>query len=237
MKKIILNHQEVLNFLNFLLAQKFLPEYLKSKHKLHFLNNTDEKIFQLRLPVSHSYIPLKRDLEKEEMKNYVLIMIRAGVAAVGYFENYENVDHKVFRAYMVRQKQGKSQVKYLKTKGKSRAGSRIRLAETVEFFNEINSRLTRYFNEYRIDSIGLSCAGTLMPYFYNAKVAPPFDKDDERLFKIPRHIQNPTYESLLETNNFLLKTELLISEDGVSVWERFKQSDKTPQDFNAEDDW
>src|SRR5690606_37458824 len=46
-----------------------------------------------------------------------LVMIRAGIAVTGYFHNGVMLDHKVFRAYMVRQKQGKSQIKYLKTKG------------------------------------------------------------------------------------------------------------------------
>src|SRR5690606_23855537 len=41
-----------------------------------------------------------------------LVMIRAGIAVTGYFHNGVMLDHKVFRAYMVRQQQGKSQIKY-----------------------------------------------------------------------------------------------------------------------------
>ena len=49
---------------------------------------------------------------------------------------------------MVRKKRGVSQIKHLKTKGKSRAGSRVRLAETEEFFENINGRLQDYFEEH-----------------------------------------------------------------------------------------
>ncbi|MEO1451203.1 MAG: hypothetical protein AAFV07_16855 [Bacteroidota bacterium] len=42
---------------------------------------------------------------------------------------------------MKRHKRGKAQISYLNTRGKSKAGSRIRLANTVAFFEEINERL------------------------------------------------------------------------------------------------
>jgi hypothetical protein len=128
---------------------------------------------------------------------------------MGYFENGVNLDHKVFRAYMVRMKQGKSQIKYLKTKGKSRAGSRVRLAETVDFFENINERLQQYFAEHEIHRIAMACSKILLPYLFNSKVPPPFDKKDVRLFKIPKHIHTPIYEVMMDTHKFLLKGELI----------------------------
>ena len=144
--------------------------------------------------------------------HYVILLIQSGNCALGYFENGINLDHKVFRSYMVRKKQGKSQIKYLKTKGKSRAGSRVRLGETVEFFENINERLQTYFDEHEVHRIAISCSKTLIPYLFNSKVSTPFDKHDPRLFKIPKHIHTPIYEVMLDANKFLQKGELIYEE-------------------------
>ncbi|GGZ17619.1 hypothetical protein GCM10007049_07810 [Echinicola pacifica] len=164
----------------------------------------EEKCLSIRAPFFWTDLlqPLTNTLDNF---NYALLMVRSGIASIGYFENGENMDHKVFRAYMVRKKQGKSQIKYLKTKGKSRAGSRVRLAETLEFFEEINERLAYYEQTFRIDKLGLACATTLIPYLFDASKVLPIPKKDLRWAKIPKHIGNPTYESLLETNQFLLR--------------------------------
>ncbi|MFD3001883.1 hypothetical protein ACFS7Z_16030 [Pontibacter toksunensis] len=148
----------------------------------------------------------------EERLNYVIVLIQAGNCALGYFENGINLDHKVFRSYMVRKKQGKSQIKYLKTKGKSRAGSRVRLSETVEFFENINERLQEYFSENEIHRIAISCSKTLIPYLFNSRISTPFDKRDPRLYKIPKHVHTPIYEVMLEANRFLLRGELIYEE-------------------------
>ena len=156
--------------------------------------------------------PGEEPVAKENQVHYIILLIQSGSCAIGYFENGINLDHKVFRAYMVRKKQGTSQIKYLKTKGKSRAGSRVRLAETVEFFENINERLQEYFAQHRIDRIALSCSKTLLPYLFASKVPPPFEKRDPRIYKIPKHIHTPIYEVMLDTHKFLLKGELLYEE-------------------------
>jgi hypothetical protein len=223
-------------FLNFLHQFPLKYSFNRKKHRLTIEDGANEPVLHFRLPITKIFNGLENSLLESEFENYVLVMIRAGIASVGLFENYQNTDHKVFRAYMVRKKQGKSQIKYLKTKGKSRAGSRVRLAETLEFFNEINERLNRYFTDHRIDRIGIACSETLLPYIFTAKTIPPFEKKDPRIFKIPKHIQNPTFESLLETNSFLLQGELLLSPKGLEIWNAFDQKDSLssqPQD----NDW
>src|SRR5690606_30110708 len=84
--------------------------------------------------------------------------------------------------------------------------------ETLEFFENINERLQEYFKDYEINRIALSCSKTLIPFFYNAKVSTPFDKKDDRIFKIPKHVHTPTYEIMMEVNEFLLKGELIYEE-------------------------
>src|SRR5690606_24655535 len=113
---------------------------------------------------------------------------------------------------MVRKKQGTSQIKYLKTKGKSRAGSRVRLGETEEFFQNINERLNTYFKQYDIQRIALSCSKILIPFLFNGKSKAPFDKNDERIYNIPIHVHTPIYNVMTEVNKYLLRGELIFEE-------------------------
>lgn len=189
--------------------------YDQEKHRLVVADESGGEIY-FRLPIT-----LPPPGSPKEKMRYVLLLIQAGNCAMGYFEDGQNLDHKVFRAYMVRKKQGVSQVKYLKTKGKSRAGSRVRLGETEEFFENINERLQQYFAGHTIDRIALSCSKTLLPFLFSARVATPFDKRDPRLFKIPRHVHTPIYEVLLDTHKYLTKGELIYEEVSQPLVERW----------------
>src|SRR5690606_18799184 len=189
-----------------------------------------------RLPISMDSPQAFYDYP-EDRANYVLLMIRSGIASVGYFEDGMNMDHKVFRAYMVGKKQGMSQIKYLNTKGKSRAGSRVRLAGTLEFFEDINQRLQIYFRENFVNRIGISCPTTLIPYLYGSKVSTPFEKEDPRILKIPKHVQNPTFESLLETNIYLLKGEIKYTEEGTGLFNELNQVIENNENNLLDEDW
>ncbi len=164
-----------------------------------------------------------------------LVMIRAGIAVTGYFHNGEMLDHKVFRAYMVRQKQGKSQIKYLKTKGKSRAGSRLRLGESEQFFEEINARLQRYDVDYPITTWGISCGMTLFPYFFASETPPPFHKKQDNLISIPFHVQQADFETLQAIHKKLNGIHLLVSEKGKAVFEEVEDAGR--DEGNEEEDW
>ncbi|MEX2569193.1 MAG: hypothetical protein WD431_24830 [Cyclobacteriaceae bacterium] len=207
----LLDLKLTLIFLDWLKPLKLNLEYHVEKHKV-FMQFDDIRVGSLRLPIQADFEETKMEIIPQE-KNWLLIMVRAGIASVGYFEEGENIEHKVFRSYMVRKKQGKSQVKYLKTKGKSRAGSRLRLASTTLFFKDINDKVNGYLQKYHIDKIGISCSKTLWPFLFNDKNNLELDNKDPRLIKIPRHVQNPTYESLLDTNRFLTHAELTWEEE------------------------
>jgi hypothetical protein len=192
------------------LSQSGYPlAYDREKHRLLLPEAMATPPVQFRLPLLLPPPANDRLASESAPLRYVILLVQSGSCAMGYFEGGVNLDHKVFRAYMVRKKQGKSQLKHLKTKGKSRAGSRVRLGETVEFFENINERLQQYFSEHEVDRIALSCSKTLIPYLFTSKVATPFDKRDERIYKIPRHVHTPIYEELLEVHKFLLKGELV----------------------------
>lgn len=190
----------------------FPAVYEYEKHRIIITDESKNELIHFRLPL---IVALSAGFPAPEERpvNYVILLIQSGSCAVGYFEQGTNLDHKVFRAYMVRMKQGKSQIKYLKTKGKSRAGSRVRLSETAAFFENINERLQQYFAAHEIHRIAISCSKTLIPYLFNAKVATPFNKKDPRIFKIPKHIHTPGYDILMDTHQYLLRGELVYHEN------------------------
>jgi hypothetical protein len=197
-------------------SSSITTEYDPEKHRLTLLDETGQEQVLFRLPITVPYTAT--GIAEEKPVNYVILLIQSGNCAMGYFEQGRCLNHKVFRSYMVRKKQGKSQIKYLKTKGKSRAGSRVRLGETAEFFENINGRLQEYFQQHTIHRIAISCSKTLIPYLYGSKVSTPFNKHDPRLLKIPKHIHTPIYEVLLDANRFLQRGELIdLSDSGFTA--------------------
>ncbi|MEM8895691.1 MAG: hypothetical protein AAGC88_14000, partial [Bacteroidota bacterium] len=107
-------------------ASEMSLDYQQERHVLTIGSNSYH-LADLRLPLSIHF-------KEQRPSNYLLLLIQTGHAAIGYFEGGENKAHKVFKSYLVRKKQGISQLKYLKTKGKSKAGSRVRLGNAVDFF-------------------------------------------------------------------------------------------------------
>lgn len=127
---------------------------------------------------------------------FLLILIQAGHSALGMFKDGEVGHHKVIKKYMVRGS-GKSQVSYLATRGKSKAGSRIRLANTVRFFENINEKLLEWGNTATVPRILVSCPVRMQSLWFKADPPPPFPKEDERLAKVPFDVQRPDLEELL----------------------------------------
>lgn len=149
----------------------------------------------------------------EEIPTYTIVLMQAGAAALGYFEEGEVQLHKAIKKYMVRRKQGKAQINYLNTRGKSKAGSRIRLANTMRFFEEINEFLNNWEEYEPADKILYSCTARLWGMLFSSKVTPPFDKKDERLIKIPRDVGIPDFEELLRVNRFVKQGWLMLYQE------------------------
>lgn len=53
----------------------------------------------------------------EKPGKHLVLLIQAGSAALGIWDNLELMEHKVITKYMIRKKRGKAQMTYLKTKG------------------------------------------------------------------------------------------------------------------------
>ncbi|MEQ8242447.1 hypothetical protein [Fulvivirga sp.] len=194
-------------------------EYDYSKHVIKLKDENDEAIGFLRLPL---HIVIDDSLKIIDDDNLVLYLsIESGNAAIVVMEGKQMIYHTTFSAYMTRKKQGFSQIKYLKKKGKSRAGSRVRLAETIEFFENINTTLTTLFEDYDIARIALSCNTTLIPYLHQSKVPCPFEKKDDRLYKIPLHIPQSNFTNLESTVKKLMAPVLFYDEEHEGAFKGF----------------
>jgi hypothetical protein len=78
----------------------------------------------------------------------------------------------------------------------------------MEFFTSIRDRVNTYMQAYRIDRIAISCSLTLWPYFFGAKGDLLFSKEDPRVYKVPMHVSDCTFDNLLKANRFLMQGEL-----------------------------
>lgn len=194
--------------------------YDYKKHLVSLLDEQNDVQGYVRLPL-HLKIDEQLNLINEEAVVLYLTM-ESGNAAVSLMYGEDELYHKTFSAYMTRKKQGVSQIKYLNKKGKSRAGSRVRLASTIEFFEKINTKLNELFIKYSIDRVAISCTPTLMPYFYDSKVETPFDKKDNRLYKIPLHLPQSNHTNLVGVIK-KLKAPILFYNEGYKGVEIFKE--------------
>ncbi len=202
--------------------------YLPEKHQL-LLENKVSWLAKLFLPWTMNWLP-EGKFQVQEDVHYCLTLVRAGQASLGYFHQGKLLDHKVFRGYLVRQKQGKSQFKYLKTKGKSRAGSRIRLEETLVFFKDINERLQVYAKQYPLNFWGLGCAKTMWPLLFDGEVKPPFSSKSAELIELPYPFTKGSYEELQELELRLQQFHLLLSPLAESLIQLQQASDPTADD-------
>lgn len=232
-----LNFAQLENLLKFCDKNQLVANFSPSKKTITYYDSGNNKLLIVRLSIDLKYTHTDNLITKTDFLNHIILLVKSGIGSTAFFENGEIVDHKVFRAYMVRKKQGKSQIKYLKTKGKSRAGSRIRLQETLDFFEEINLRLNSYFKEYRIDVIACNSSKTLLPYLYQSKTKTPFEKNDGRLYKIPKHIASATHENLLEVNEHLFSSAMFITEIGQEIFKDLTLEQDIENDDSQEDNW
>lgn len=209
-KSKFLKRPEVVEVVKNLLEADIPMAYDFERHRYSWEEQGRE--FSMRLPITiHSTESGQIDFERQVV--YLMLLVQSGSASVGVFEHEKCLSHKVFSSYMVRKKQGKSQIKHLKTKGKSRAGSRMRLASGAEMFDNVNERLQRHFDEHDFDRIAFSCSKILLPHLFGAKVEPPFDKKDSRIYKIPKHLHQPNFEVMLGMQRFLNLGELIMPEE------------------------
>ena len=195
---------EVIDLLQSFVALQAPVDFDEEKQALTFVDQ-DSSTYVLTFPL---IFPKLSSGTAEDMlwqisnltQTYTVILIQAGVAALGYYVDGELVEHKVIRKYMVRKKQGKSQIKHLKSKGKSRLGSRIRLRNSILFFEELNETLTKWDISSNSESILAAVPINLKNLLFTSNVPPPFEKKDLRIKKIPLDIKVPSFKELVHVN-------------------------------------
>lgn len=214
-----LTYQQSISFLRILTAQSnVVSDFIPAKQLIKGVaSENEQQLFSLRLPLM---MPLSKETEpfpdyvqrlSPTIPPYVILLVQSGKAALGYFEGGVVVYHKVVQRYAVRRKHGKSQVKHLKKKGSKSAGGQLRIRQTQALFDDVNAKLHEWGIAHSTEPILYYCPTNLWQFFFSAKTAPPFDRKDERLRKIPRDIRAPSYEELLNTNEQVCKGWLTIS--------------------------
>lgn len=133
----------------------------------------------------------------------VVLLLRAGAVALGWWHGDELIDHKAIRKYVVRGN-GKAQATHLKTKGKSRYGSRLRLQNWKSLLADTNERLGDWWRVHGApDRVYWSAPVRVWADLLAASPSPPFAADDQRLERIPLHVHRPDFEELLRVRGRL----------------------------------
>lgn len=132
----------------------------------------------------------------EEPGRHSVILMQAGAVALGRFEAAQPIKTKSLKRYVVRGR-GRAQPLHLKTRGKSRYGSRLRLANARRLLEETNEKLNEWEKELGPpDFIYYNCPVRLWPSLFEATPAPPFDRNGP-LIRIPLDLPRPTQDVLL----------------------------------------
>lgn len=134
---------------------------------------------------------------------HVLLLLRAGSSAVGWWDGLELLRHKAFQRYVVRGT-GKAQPTHLKTRGKSRYGSRLRLQNWERQLTETSERLCEWWREFGAPSrVFVAMPVRLRAEFAAAEPPPPFGFDDPEVVPVPFHVHQPDHAELLRVHALL----------------------------------
>ncbi|MCP4713544.1 MAG: hypothetical protein GY868_00385 [Deltaproteobacteria bacterium] len=197
-----LSYSESLEFLQEL-TQRTDISLLTDNRGIHARDAAGLTVATLRLPPAFPLPAADMSITKylenvpSEPPACIILLIQAGAASLGCCESGSIIAHKTLTKYMVRKKQGKAQLTYLRTKGKSRAGSRMRLQAGNEFFHEINRKLAEWNAAVAAARhIFISCPVRLTNELFAAKLPPPFDRHDHRSRRVPFDVHIPSYKEL-----------------------------------------
>ena len=136
----------------------------------------------------------------------VVILLQAGAASLGFFHGGLAERTKSIKRYVVRGT-GRSQSTHLKTKGKSRYGSRLRLQNAKALLEETNERLRDGWEELGDpEAVFYNAPVRLWADLCKAKPRPPFlseshvaSRPETPQIRIPLDLPVPTTDLLLRT--------------------------------------
>ena len=215
-------HEDCPSFLKNLADFECTSGYNEEKHS--FTGTKDSKIlWRLRLPLFYpsgkENEPLWHYMENNSFDElpqlWNILLMESGRAALGVFSNGKVLEHKNIRKYMVRKGQGKSQLTHLKTKGKSRYGSRLRLQESEAFFREIIERLQSE-NSSKSSFVFYHCPTTLWPFLTEEAKEQKFDLNKQTWRRLGVNVKECSFDELKRMSTeplycrFTLEDESLI---------------------------
>jgi hypothetical protein len=113
---------------------------------------------------------------------------------MGLWEGEALLAHKVIKKYVVRGK-GKAQPTHLKTRGKSRYGSRLRLRNAQAQLVQTNEKLASWWAAHgAAEDVFVSCPKRTLPELFACSPPPPFPR--EALLRIPLDVHVPDFQEL-----------------------------------------
>jgi hypothetical protein len=122
-----------------------------------------------------------------------LLLLRAGSAALGLYDGDVLLAHKVFTRYVVRG-HGKAQPSHLRSKGKSRYGSRLRLRNHEALLVETNERLHAFARDHfpfvRLDLAAVSRMRAEL------EATPPGIPRGVTIVPVPLSVHEPRFDEL-----------------------------------------
>ncbi|MEO6596343.1 MAG: hypothetical protein ABIP94_16460 [Planctomycetota bacterium] len=139
----------------------------------------------------------------EQLDRQIVVLLQAGAAAIGYWDGDELLDHKAMRKYVVRGR-GRAQPLHLKTCGKSRYGSRLRLQNWRRLLTEVNERLRQCWEEFgEPERVFYGAPVRVWVDLFAAEPSPPFRRDAAFLQRVPMHVHRPDFGELRRVRGWL----------------------------------
>lgn len=182
-----------------------------------FSAELDGRRLEVRVPL---VLAVPRELEglgdwlarcPEAPGRQLVLLMQAGAAALGLFDEGELLEHRTLKRYVVRGK-GRAQPAYLKTKGKSRAGSRLRLRNARRLLEDVAQTLRDWDEEHGgCERVFWSCPVRGWAELLREDL--PFDSEGP-LVKIPMDLNRPGHEEMLRAWRALSHGSLLESGPG-----------------------
>jgi hypothetical protein len=130
-----------------------------------------------------------------ELGSHLIVLLQAGAASLGLFDEGVSLETKSIKKYVVRGK-GRAQAAFLKTSGKSRYGSRLRLQNARSLLVDVNERLSEWRDVYgEPEAKFYSAPQRTWPDLFQAAAQPAY-RDPHDWRRIPRDLPVPTSDLL-----------------------------------------
>jgi hypothetical protein len=138
-----------------------------------------------------------------------VVLLQAGAMAVGYWDGDTLLAHKAEKRYVVRGN-GKAQPLHLRSKGKSRYGSRLRLQNWKRLLATVQERLRDWWREFgQPEQVFLAMGDRTAVALVAAKPGLPFALSDPGVRRLPVHVHVPDHEELLAVDRWLCSGRLV----------------------------